>query len=125
MTNWLKRLRNVRSARLKGLVTAGVVLGVFGAGPVSAVSVRVVNDDDQGHPAEPSPCDVAPEYATIQEAIDAAAEGDLITICPGNYPEDLSIDCLLYGGIMRRCITGCGLGLIALILIIDYQHGDR
>ncbi len=87
----LKACRNLRSAGLKGLATAVVALVILGFGPVAAAAVLVVNDDPAGNPAEPVPCDVTPDQSTIQDAITAAASGDHITICPGKYPEDLTI----------------------------------
>lgn len=91
----MKKFNNARSASfLKTLATTGVALAfvvALGVGPVSAQTVIVVNDDPAGDSKAPSPCNEAPDYTTIQEAIDNATSGDVINICPGNYPEDLTI----------------------------------
>jgi hypothetical protein len=90
----MKKLNNARGASLKALATTGVALAfvvALGVGPASAQTVIVVNDDTEGDPKAPSPCNEVPDYATIQEAINNASSGDVINICPGNYPEDLTI----------------------------------
>ena len=56
-----------------------------------AVADSVVNDDAAGNLAEIAPCDVAPDFAAVQDAIDAAVPGDTIVACPGLYQEDLTI----------------------------------
>jgi hypothetical protein len=65
-------------------VAVGLILT---AGPVSAVD-QVVND---GALEAFAPCDAAPDSNTIQGGIDAATDGDTVTVCPGTYTEDLEI----------------------------------
>ena len=56
-----------------------MTLGVLGAAPVAgAATLRV--DDDRGQ------CPAA-QYTSIQAAVNAAAPGDTVTICPGSYAE--------------------------------------
>lgn len=93
MSNRLRPCWNICSTGLKKLAMLGIALGIFGAVPVSAVDVQVlvVNDEEQDNSSEPPPCNGEPNYHTIQEAINAAGPGALITICPGTFEEDLTI----------------------------------
>lgn len=65
-----------------GLLTAGVLVGSASA----ASAATLVVDDDFGGVA----CAGA-GYATIQAALTAAADGDVVEVCAGTYAEDLSI----------------------------------
>lgn len=58
---------------------------------VALVTERVVNDDPSGNPNEPAPCDITPDFVTIQAAIDASSDDNTVFVCPGKYHEDLTI----------------------------------
>ena len=51
----------------------------------------VVNDNAAGNPAEPAPCDVPPDFTTIQAALDVTVDGDWVAVCPGSYVEAISV----------------------------------
>ena len=55
------------------------VLGVFGAAPAAQAAQWTVDDDRGDCPAA--------QFTSVQAAIDAAAAGDTIAICPGTYRE--------------------------------------
>ncbi|HEY6889055.1 MAG TPA: Ig-like domain-containing protein, partial [Solirubrobacter sp.] len=55
------------------------VLGVFGVAPAAQAAQWTVDDDRGDCPAA--------QYTSVQTAIDAAAPGDTIAICPGTYRE--------------------------------------
>src|SRR5438094_8598369 len=63
--------------------------------PVSAVqfsdpsTTHWVNDD--GVPVPPGTSCNNPGYSTVQAAVDAAAPGDRINVCPGTYEEQVTI----------------------------------
>ena len=60
---------------------------------VSAATTHWVNDDDPNGGTFVPPgrsCD-DPGYPTIQSAVDAAAPGDRINVCPGSYTEEVTI----------------------------------
>jgi hypothetical protein len=62
------------------------LLGLRSAAPVAAGDTLVVDDDGQGSAAD---CDATVgAYSTIQAAIDAASDGDTISVCPGTYDQD-------------------------------------
>jgi parallel beta-helix repeat protein len=60
--------------------------------PASAATTHWVNDDDPNPPMVPpgNSCN-NPGYATIQSAVNAAAPGDNIQVCPGLYQEQVVI----------------------------------
>ena len=63
------------------------------AGPVVAVPVTLVVDDDGM--ATAADCSAAdPAHSVIQDAVDAAVSGDTVMICPGVYDEQVVIDSL-------------------------------
>ncbi len=55
------------------------VLGVFGVAPAAQAAQWTVDDDRGDCPAA--------QFTSVQAAIDAAAAGDTIAICPGTYRE--------------------------------------
>ena len=55
------------------------VVGVLLAAPAAPAATLSVDDDRQD-------CTAA-AYTSVQDAIDAAAPGDTIAICPGHYAE--------------------------------------
>lgn len=60
------------------------------AQPIALSAATLVVDDD-GH-ASASDCGAASVAAsTIQAAVDAAASGDLVLVCPGNYDELVTV----------------------------------
>ncbi len=76
--------------KLASLSAAALIaIALSTAGPAAADSV--VNDDAAGNLAEIAPCDVAPDFTVVQDAIDDAVAGDTITVCPGTYQEDLTV----------------------------------
>jgi parallel beta-helix repeat protein len=70
----------LRKAALGAAV--GVLGFALGAGPAFASEIRVGND--------PGNCPDA-DFPTIQGAVDAAAPGDRITVCPGTYVEQVTV----------------------------------
>ena len=64
-----------------------------GSTSVSAATTHWVNDDSPKHRPYTPPgrnCN-NPGYPTIQSAVDAAAPGDRINVCPGTYMEEVTI----------------------------------
>ena len=55
------------------------VLGVVGIAPAAQAAQWTVDDDSGDCPAA--------QFTSVQAAIDAAAAGDTIAICPGTYRE--------------------------------------
>ncbi len=78
---------------MQRLVITALVLGVFTARPASPAVLRVT-------PAGKPSCGGA-KFNTIQSALDAAADGDVIRVCPGTYPEQL---------VIKRRVTIRGVG---------------
>jgi parallel beta-helix repeat protein len=64
-------------------------LVVAGGGRAAASSTIWVNDDKLTLPG-PRSCN-NPDFQQIQPAVNAAGPGDQINVCPGNYPEQVSI----------------------------------
>ena len=64
-----------------------VCLATPGARPSKAAATRLVDDDN-------TQCPTA-TYATIQAAVNAAAPGDTIKVCAGNYNENVNVPATL------------------------------
>jgi hypothetical protein len=77
----MSRRRSIRGSRLAAAAVAAVALGVGAAAPAGAAphSVLCVG----GKPA----C-----FTTIQAAVDAAGDGDTVTVAPGTYAGGITID---------------------------------
>jgi hypothetical protein len=65
--------------RSRGIVSLLVVGGALLAAPGAQAATLAVDDDGQDCPAA--------AFTSVQAAIDAAAAGDTVAICPGTYPE--------------------------------------
>lgn len=72
---------------LLAVVTLVVLLG---APMAAAAATRWVNDNADSYVPPGTNCSRA-GYATIQAAVNAAAAGDVISVCPGKYVENVSI----------------------------------
>ena len=68
------------------------VLGasLLGAGQAHAATTHWVNDDAASLNPPGTSCGDA-GYTTIQAAVNAAAVGDLVNVCPGTYTENITI----------------------------------
>lgn len=70
---------------MKKLLTLAIVLSaLLIAVPVSADPATLVVDDDRADCPDAT-------YSTIQDAVDAASDGDTIYVCAGTYPESVSV----------------------------------
>ena len=83
-----------RAGRLvRLLVAAGTVFGVLagaavvGIAPAAATSTTLYVGPGGGT----GNCN-SPAYSTIQSAVIAASSGDTVQVCPGTYPEQVTID---------------------------------
>ena len=65
-------------------VVAGVCCALAVAAPAHAGETLVVDDDRKDCPDA--------ETTSIQAAVDNASEGDRVEVCPGNYPESITVD---------------------------------
>ena len=70
---------------LLGLVLLAVVL----ASPAQAQNTLVVDNDGQAGGV--AGCGTDAGYGTIQGAVDAAASGSTINVCPGTYVENVTV----------------------------------
>jgi nitrous oxidase accessory protein NosD len=84
-------LRRRLESRL-AVMLAGAFLAASSTS-VSAATTHWVNDNDPngGRYAPPGRSCKDPGYATIQSAVDAAAPGDRINVCPGSYTEEVTV----------------------------------
>lgn len=89
-----RRLLVIRSLKPSiGRILALAFLGLMVTGVQAVASTRWVNDDDPNGPPYLPPgtsCN-NPGYATVQAAVNAAAAGDHINVCPGTYTEQVTI----------------------------------
>lgn len=84
-------LRNFLSAKHTRLIAIVTVLFavILSTNPVSAQSTLVVDKDGSGSSKD---CNAAaPAFGSIQTAINAAAVGDMILVCPGAYDEQITV----------------------------------
>jgi pectin methylesterase-like acyl-CoA thioesterase len=93
MSTWIKRV-------VGAAVVAAAALG--GVGVVSASAPPTSGGGEGGGVIA-----VPDDFATIQEAVDAAAPGDLILISPGTYNEavDVATDNLTIRGLDRNTVV--------------------
>lgn len=78
----MKKLTGITAIMMALFVMAGVTPNT-----VQAQTSWVVNDGT----ADAAPCDGTPDFSTVQDAVDAAASGDTIMVCPGDYTELVTI----------------------------------
>src|ERR1700722_13697084 len=84
------------ATRFKYALLATTAALVFGFQPASAKTLQVT-------PPMGSPCLGAdPVFSTIQSAVNAASKGDIVAVCNGSYPEQVSI----IRGITLEAATG-------------------
>src|SRR5262245_23478375 len=70
-------------------VIAALAMVVLLTPPVAWAATRVVDADGFGTASD---CDAAsPAFSSIQDAVNAAAPGDTIFICPGSYDEQVVV----------------------------------
>ena len=80
-----------RFARLGATaLTAALLVGVVAA-PAAAKNPTRWVDDNAGGNGGPAACATA-AYTSIQAAIDASGKWDHVNVCPGTYPEQLTLD---------------------------------
>ncbi len=80
-------LSTTRTAAMLGLMA-----GLLATTPATASSHVVVNDDPIGNGAETTVCQTAPQFTSIQAALDASGAGASILVCPGEYQEDVQLN---------------------------------
>lgn len=97
------------------VLVVGLTMGLLAQspGPAEAATTIVVNDDSAGSGSEPAPCNVAPDFTTVQGGVDEAtdAAGDTVLICPGEYSEEvtITIDDLTLTGLPGAILDGTSL----------------
>jgi len=84
------------SARYKYALLATTAALVFGFQPASAKTLLVTQD--MGHPCLAGDT----MFSTIQSGVNAASKGDIVAVCNGSYPEQVSI----IRGITLEAATG-------------------
>jgi parallel beta-helix repeat protein len=83
-------LRRIAEIRLVVMLTCACLAA--SSTSVSAATTHWVNDNDpNGDRTPPGQSCNDPGYPTIQSAVDAAAPGDRINVCPGTYTEEVTI----------------------------------
>ena len=71
------------------LATAFAVVLISAGTATASAATRAVDDDAQ---ATPRNCDATDAASpTVQGAVDASAAGDVIVVCPGTYPEQVTV----------------------------------
>src|ERR1700730_8387781 len=74
------RSRKIFGKRITGRWIFSVIAGVFClSGVAEAATLTVGTCPGAG-------------FSTVQAAVDAAKSGDIVNVCPGSYPEQVSID---------------------------------
>jgi hypothetical protein len=82
-------MKNKRLMLVMLAIVAAITM--FGPSVNSAAAVtRWVNDDRPAVPPSGTSCN-NPGFNRIQDAVNAAAPGDTINVCPGTYPEQVTI----------------------------------
>lgn len=78
-------MRNIRRTVLATLAITvlAALTGQFAAASTLQVGTCPVGDNDKGH--------VSAYFSTIQAAVNAAAPGSKVLVCPGTYPEQVEI----------------------------------
>ena len=85
-------------------ILAVALVGAFAIGVADASAVtRWVNDTGPYTPPGTS-CSM-PGYATIQSAVNSAIVGDTINVCPGTYPEQVSVETAAKNSITIRSVV--------------------
>src|SRR5438552_2716483 len=82
-----------RRQLMRVLVVIGTWCAAVVTSSAASAATRWVNDDDPngGLYMPPGTSCNNPGYATIQSAVNAAASGDRINVCPGTYTEEVTI----------------------------------
>lgn len=87
------------------LATAAVALFLLGlAAPVAAGEARTWVVDDDGTAGATGCAGARPVSTTIQAAVDASGPGDTILVCPGRYPEQVTIAGTGHRGLTLRAV---------------------
>jgi parallel beta-helix repeat protein len=81
----MKARPGIRAGSIPTVFVLAVAFGLLAAGAARARAATLVVDDNKTECAHAG-------YTKIQEAVNAAAPGDLIRVCPGFYPESVTID---------------------------------
>jgi hypothetical protein len=71
----------IKTLRICLIIGMGLMASLFGLSTNAATQIQVGNCEPKGQKA----------YPTIQAAVNAAASGYIINICPGTYPEQVAI----------------------------------
>ena len=74
------------------IATAVAILAFAGPGVGQALGATLIVDDD-GMASPPSNCNSATlTFSQIEPAVEASSPGDTINVCPGTYPEQVSVE---------------------------------
>jgi hypothetical protein len=74
-----------------GIALTAAVLALAMLAPATANAATILVVDDDGFASAASCGGAAVAYTTIQSAVDAAAPGDTIKVCPGTYAESVTV----------------------------------